>query len=252
MSSGSFSIKFSPISAILFTLVAYFGGQLLAGIFFGILGVLLGQDPDNLAGLIEESAAWRFVLIIFVGGFSLALTVLFMRLCRVAWNQIGLGRLPKLSDLGYGVLASVIYAALAIATLILVKIFIPAVDTDQKQILGFESVAGPVALAFVFISLVIIPAVVEEIMIRGFLYSGLRTKLPKIASTLIASAIFGLAHLQLGSGAPPLWVVAIDTFVLSVVLITLRERTGSLWAGMMVHAIKNGLAFYILFVSPNV
>ena len=54
-------------------------------------------------------------------------------------------------------------------------------------------------------------------------------------------------------GVPALqWAVTIDTFVLSLMLCALREYTGAIWAGVLLHAIKNGLAFYLLFVNPNV
>ena len=99
----------------------------------------------------------------------------------------------------------------------------------------------------VFISLVLLPPVVEEIVARGFLYTGLRSKLPKIVAALITSALFAAAHLQWGSGAPLLWVAALDTFTLSLVLVYLREKTGGLAASMGVHMLKNGLAFVVLF-----
>ena len=85
-------------------------------------------------------------------------------------------------------------------------------------------------------------------MIRGFLYTGLRRRMKPLLSAFIASLVFALAHLQLGSGAPPLYVAAIDTFVLSLILIALRERTGSLWSGIIVHALKNGFAFAAIFI----
>jgi membrane protease YdiL (CAAX protease family) len=61
--------------------------------------------------------------------------------------------------------------------------------------------------------------------------------------------LFGVAHLQFGSGAPLLWVAALDTFTLSIVLCYLREKTGSVWAGVFLHAIKNAIAFVALFHS---
>ena len=128
-----------------------------------------------------------------------------------------------------------------------VSILFPGINFDQKQQIGFESSHG-VALFLVFISLVILPAIVEEILVRGFLYTGLRQKFNRLASALLVSAIFGIAHLQLGSGEPPLYSAAIDTFILSIVLVWLREKSGSIWAGVLVHMSKNGLAFLSLFV----
>jgi membrane protease YdiL (CAAX protease family) len=51
-----------------------------------------------------------------------------------------------------------------------------------------------------------------------------------------------------GGAAGPLWIGAVDTFTLSLVLVSLREITGNLWAGISLHAAKNGIAFILLFV----
>lgn len=248
MSNDSSKPRLTPLSAISVTLLAYFGSQLLAGIFVGLIALAAYKDISKVEAAFAGHAGWQFATITFVGVSSLYILWQFMKWRGITWAHLGLERKPKISDAGYAVIFFAIYAVVAILVLGLVDELIPNIDTDQKQILGFDSVTGPLALSMVFVSLVLIPSVVEEIMIRGFLYSGLRTKLTKIVSALVASAIFGLAHLQIGSGAPPLWVVAIDTFVLSLILIALRERTGSLWAGMFVHATKNSLAFTYLFV----
>ena len=65
--------------------------------------------------------------------------------------------------------------------------------------------------------------------------------------TLVTSVIFGALHTLTGKDGL-LWIAAIDTFALSLVLCYLREKTGNLYASMGVHAIKNGIAFLALFV----
>jgi membrane protease YdiL (CAAX protease family) len=60
--------------------------------------------------------------------------------------------------------------------------------------------------------------------------------------------LFAVAHLQFGSGAPLLWIAAIDTFVLSLFLIYLKDKTDSLWAPILLHMLKNFIAFMALFV----
>jgi membrane protease YdiL (CAAX protease family) len=64
----------------------------------------------------------------------------------------------------------------------------------------------------------------------------------------ITSSLFAIAHLQVGSGEPLLWSAAVDTFVLSLILIYLREKTGSLWTSVGLHSLKNFIAFLGLFV----
>src|SRR5690606_18538260 len=124
----------------------------------------------------------------------------------------------------------------------------PSIDFEQNQQIGFETAKTAAQLALVFVSLVVIPPIVEEILFRGFLYKGLRTKWPKWLSTLVVSVLFAIAHLQFGSGAPLLWVAAIDTFALSLVLVYLREKTNGLSAPILLHAFKNAIAFTLLFI----
>ena len=54
--------------------------------------------------------------------------------------------------------------------------------------------------------------------------------------------------MEFGSGQPLLWVAALDTFTLSMVLCYLRQETDSLWPGILLHALKNCIAFITLFV----
>ena len=68
---------------------------------------------------------------------------------------------------------------------------------------------------------------------------------------IVTSLAFGAAHLWGGPGSPLQWAVAIDTMVLGVILALLREYTGAVWASVLVHALKNGIAFYLLFMNPQ-
>jgi uncharacterized protein len=239
--------RFGPASAIFVTLGAYFGSQILVGILVGAFITLTGRGADDAERIFFDSTAGRFIFFCLVQLISVSLVLWFMRKRGISLGFIGLGRLPKFSDAGYALITFCIYFVLAALVLAVVGQIAPSIDLEQEQQVGFENAAGA-GLALVFITLVVLPPLVEEIMIRGFLYSGLRRQMRKLVAALTASVIFGVAHLQLGTGAPPLYVAAIDTFVLSMVLIELRERTGSLWSGIFVHGLKNGLAFTALFV----
>jgi membrane protease YdiL (CAAX protease family) len=85
-------------------------------------------------------------------------------------------------------------------------------------------------------------------MMRGFLYSSLKKAMPVGLAAVSVSLLFAAAHLPEGGAAGPLYIAAIDTFILSLVLVYLREKTGSLWASITLHALKNGIAFVALFV----
>jgi membrane protease YdiL (CAAX protease family) len=94
----------------------------------------------------------------------------------------------------------------------------------------------------------VLPPIVEETVFRGFIFTGLRGKLKFVWAAVLTSLLFATAHLEFGSGKPLLWVAGLDTFTLSLALCYLREKTGSLWPGILLHALKNGVAFLSLFV----
>jgi membrane protease YdiL (CAAX protease family) len=139
------------------------------------------------------------------------------------------------------------FVGYAIVLTIATHIF-PSINVDQKQELGFQNTSGTINLFLTFLSLVILPPIVEETVFRGFVFSGLKNKLPFIYAAIGTSLLFASAHLQYGSGKPLLWIAALDTFTLSMVLCYLRQKTGGLWAGIFLHALKNGIAFVSLFL----
>lgn len=239
---------YGPLAAVLVMVFTYVFSQLFAGLLIGFGAGLFGYDSAKVLDDISNSAVSQFIYVVIVQATTLYIIWLFLKARSISWETIGLGRLPKAGDIGSALLVFAVYFLALLVVTGLVGYLIPGINTEQRQQLGFEDVVLPYELVLVFIALVVLPPIVEEILIRGFLYTGLRAKFTKIWSAIIASVLFGLLHLQLGSGAPPLWIAAIDTTLLSLFLVYLREKTGALWAGMIVHFIKNGLAFLALFV----
>ena len=93
-----------------------------------------------------------------------------------------------------------------------------------------------------------LPPIGEETLMRGYLYSGLRSRLHFWPALLITSLLFGVAHLSTGVSGP-LWAAAVDTFILSAVLVYLREKTGALYAPIMLHGLNNLVAFFAHFYT---
>lgn len=236
-----------PVSAILVTVGTFFGAQVLAGIFIGVYGSIKGLSNEQIQTQLHDSIAWWFAshAIIQVG--LLFLLWIFLRARNISWPDLGI-RNPSIKGLFYAVPVFVLYLMSLFVAISAIDAIAPNIDVQQKQQLGFDTIAYGNDLLLIFIGLVILTPIVEEIVMRGFLYGGLKNGMPKIHAAIITSIIFAIAHLQLGSGAPPLWVAAIHTFILSMALVWLRERTGTIWAGVLVHMMKNGLAFISIFI----
>lgn len=237
--AGPYHASWRPFEAVTITIATYLGSSILAAfLLYGFLGAMIESGK-----LQEDSTLLNFVYLLLFEAITVGFLAIFLKLRKVNLRSLGL-RPPKLSDPGYAGLGFLAYFAVLVVT----EQFLPWVDFEQKQELGFStSVAGP-SLAVIFLSLVIIVPIVEELVMRGFLFSGLRTKLSLFPAALITCLLFGLAHLQPESGKPLLWAAAVDTFILSIVLVTLRVKTNALVAPIMLHMIKNSIAFAFLFV----
>lgn len=240
-------VGWGPASAILVTLAIYLGSQLLAGYLLVQYLIITGTPTKDIGKIVEDSVPVQFGFVLITGILSIFLLWLFLHSRQISWQRIGLSK-PTTRNLLYALPGYAVYFIIILITFVLIEKLVPSIDIRQEQQIGFETAAGPIALSLVFVALVILPALVEEIIVRGFLYGGLRNKLKSLSAALVASLVFGAAHLQVGSGESLVWIAAIDTFILSMVLIWLREKTGNIWAGVVVHTIKNSLAFLTLFI----
>lgn len=239
-------VNWGAFDAVSLTAALYFGSQIAV-----TLGVLLyaASQSVNFSDVIsqsEKSTGLQFMVSCLLHGFMALGLWWLLRLRGRKFVNLGL-RHPQLKDVGFVLIGIVMYVPLALAVLSIAEAVVPGLDLDQKQQIGFAGTQGW-SLALVFTSLVILPPVVEELVCRGFLYLGLKRRLPKYVAVLLTSLIFAMAHLQFNSGEPLLWTAAIDTFSLSLVLIYLREATDGLWAPIGLHMAKNSLAFYLLFL----
>ena len=44
------------------------------------------------------------------------------------------------------------------------------------------------------------------------------------------------------------WNVGVNVFAMSIVLCTLREITGTIYAGILLHMLKNTIAFVLVYI----
>ncbi len=158
---------------------------------------------------------------------------------RTKRDELGLHGLPTWTDVllsPIGLIVSLIAGAVLTALLMLIM---PQVDWQQTQDVGFSGLYALGDYMVAFICIVVLAPVAEEIMFRGWLYGKLRGRLSAVPAILITSALFGIMHGQMNVG--------VVVFAMSVVMCISRELTGTIWAGILIHMIKNGLAFYYLF-----
>jgi len=89
----------------------------------------------------------------------------------------------------------------------------------------------------------VIPALAEEYFFRGYVLSAFRNRVTSMRAVLYSALIFGLFHVITGS------MLSLERFfpstLLGLFLGFVAIRTGSLWPGVLLHAIHNGLVFWL-------
>jgi membrane protease YdiL (CAAX protease family) len=256
MSTDSSKAKVAKIKApektwniwigIVVGLAALFGSQLLIGVILSIYPSLRGWDQSKANNWLNNSILVQFIFVLLAEILAVWLVYLYLKRYKGALKEIGL-RKPQWLDPVFGLTGLPVYLILYFVALSVITHIFPSLNVNEKQQLGFNGAHGAGDLIITFISLVILPPIAEEIIFRGLIYTGLKKKLPFWGAAIATSALFAAGHLPEGGSAGPLYVAAIDTFTLSLVLVYLREKTGGLWAGMTLHALKNCIAFVALF-----
>lgn len=240
-------VPWNPWLGLLFVLLLYYASQVVGGTLLSIYPVLQHWTHAEALDWLQNSAWAQFIFVVIVEAITVGAVYLFVKRYGRSLASIGLKR-PRWSDLAYGLAALPVYFIIYLFAVNIATYLFSGFDVNQQQQIGFNSTQGGVPLTLAFISLVVLPPLAEEIMVRGFLYSSLKKAMPMIYAVILTSVLFAAAHLPEGGSSGPLYVAALDTFILSLVLIYLREATGSLWASITLHAAKNFVAFYTLFI----
>lgn len=157
--------------------------------------------------------------------------------------ELGLTDTPTLTDIG---LAPVGYIVYVIFANILTAIFsaFSWFNAKETQDIGFAYFITTADRMFAIIAVVFVAPIAEEVIMRGWLYGKLRNRTGIVVALIITSLVFAVLHGQ--------WNVAVVTFALSAVLCGLREITGTIWGGIILHILVNGVAFYLRYIAQIV
>lgn len=201
--------------------------------------LVVGLELDRLNAAMFSLIVASLVYVLFAG-LMISFPWLVLKI-KTSWQDLGYSSKLAWKSLIALPTAIIIYLLLSIVFMMIASQF-SGFDQTEVQQTGFKDLTQSYEYIAAFIALVIIAPVVEETLFRGFLHTRMRKLTGRFGAIVIVSALFGAIHLQLN--------VAVDTFALGLVLGLLREYTGSIYSSIALHMIKNGLAYYLLFLAP--
>ena len=163
---------------------------------------------------------------------------------RLAWQALGLKKFNVGQALGWIVVFIPVIFAVDILYQYIITAFHLNLQTNDQVILA-RSKLEPLTTYATLIVAVLVAPFCEEVFFRGFVFTGLRHRMPVGWAIVLSALLFAIAHLDPGSFAV--------LFVIGLALAFLRWRTNSLWPGIVLHAINNGIgALAIILVMQGV
>jgi sodium transport system permease protein len=88
-----------------------------------------------------------------------------------------------------------------------------------------------------------LPAVCEEILFRGYLYSSVKRKFKPLAAMIIVSVIFGLYHMNL--------IQSTVTAIIGMMFVFAVYRTDCIFISMIMHCMNNSFSVVCMYFPEN-
>lgn len=114
--------------------------------------------------------------------------------------------------------------------------------TEQLAVRQVKSVLPyPFLLTATVLTVVVVVPMIEELLFRGFLQEALISWMKPWRAIVVTSVVFALFHFSISQGINNLLILS-SLFLLSCMLGFLKERQGSLWAPVGLHATFNAIS----------
>jgi membrane protease YdiL (CAAX protease family) len=132
-----------------------------------------------------------------------------------------------------------------------VGLLLSRVGLQPNQLEQFAFVrSGPVFPDFtlMLISAGVLAPFVEEVFFRGFLFGLYRRRQPKWVAYGVSSLLFTLLHNDpTHMSVPQMAGLSVGIFMLALMLTWLYDHTGSLFPGMLAHALNNTTGLILVY-----
>lgn len=202
---------------------------LLFGVFFSyiLLVVIVGESgaPQNLIYILQI----LFYVVLFFAFFNRGLTSQEQK--KVLTSDKKTFSLPlMMAPFFIGSLVSVLYGL--VIQFLFPSLFESYLGASESIELMIEQ-AGYLQIGMIFLAIVVLAPIVEEILFRGILFNLIARRKSTLFAMMTSSLIFGFLHAE----------TMVPTAVIGFVLCFIYHKTGNLYLAMGAHAFNNLIAF---------
>lgn len=223
-SSASIATPWNLGDVLRASLIVLVGGITLAIFLFPLV--------SSVGGALE-TAAFLFALILELGLLAMALQY-GPRRYGIKLTEAGFGAPRK----GTGMLPwAIVLASLTFSFAYLAFVNVSGLEGLEPSPLPIDRLDTSLHLISMFVLVVLIAPLAEEVFFRGFMLPALVSRWGFILGAGTTSLFFAVTHGTLG--------LVIPAFVAGMLLAWLYYKTGSVWSCVQAHAAQNGVAYAI-------
>ncbi len=270
----AFKFSFSLITIVLFSNIAYgVLAVLLLGKLYNSEAVLFGDGSGGMqiferrsnmtkGGVATLGDAWlalpiTLVLMIYVGGMVSARSVT----AGIVATQLIVAGVPLLIVLytkksvletfrlrgckpGYFAGAVLLMLGAILLGMILTAVTSSLFPDSAKAMSASTDMIYKLGFGWTLLLVAALPAVCEELMFRGFLLSAMEKHMKPRTAMLLVAVLFGAYHMNV--------VQSVTTALIGLVIVYVSYHSGSIFPGMLMHFINNGLSCIVTFYPSKV
>ena len=165
----------------------------------------------------------------------------------LTWRDLGLRPLPLDYVLRIGLGAGL--AGLVVIDIVGSLLSQVGLRPNQLEQFDFVLREGPLAFAVLLVMAGLVAPFIEELFFRGFLFGVYRQRQPVWLAYLVSCTLFTVLHIEpQRMNLEQIAGLIVGIFLLAVLLTWLYDRTGSLYPGMVAHAVNNATGLILFYV----
>jgi membrane protease YdiL (CAAX protease family) len=216
------------------------GDTVVAGLFIAwwifLITQTMGKTLTVNREILINNAVFNFCVVAMIGGFLVVRNRNPIRLFGLLWKDW--------SREGWLIPAALV----AVAPIILLvqfvsKLMLGEVSAPQDLLIFLQNADNFTDKGLLILTAVVVAPVAEETVFRGYLQGVLRQIGGRWCGILVSALLFAAIHGHIPSLG--------GLFVLAIALSLLYERTGSLWAPMLMHAGFNSVNVIAALTWPE-
>jgi len=204
-----------------------------------------GEYTVNFPGTTRDRVGIIAVNLIFGQGSVVILIMLLLVKYRLRWKNAFGGLHDPTQTIALPILISSLILCPLMALHIISQDFVSYFGgtlTPQQAVQMVSAAENPAEIALQAFSVVFMAPIAEELLFRGVVYNSIKQIGYQRTAIAVSAILFAIVHSS--------WALMLPFIVLALTLVWLYEKTGSLFAPMVLHASFNAINFAMIKLVP--